>query len=391
MRVGSGHLTYCMNVHPGESLADTLQALQGATLGVKRAVAGGQPFGVGLRIAGQAAGELQMPERLDELRKLLDESGMYAFTVNGFPYGSFHGQPVKHAVYLPDWSSDERVSYTLRIADVLARLLPHGVNGTISTVPLGYAVSAGAGLRLGVMIANVQRVVLALWELEQRRGVRITLALEPEPDCLLQTTAEVIDVFERYFYSASGLRDLGAHCGVSREAARDICARHLGVCLDACHAAVEYESAADVVALLRGRGITIAKIQLSSGLRVAGCGERERAALQRFDEPVYLHQVVVRRTNGTIVRYRDLGDALQLEPSLDSEWRVHFHVPLHVAEYSHLGSTRFFVEQLLALHRLQPITEHLEVETYTWDVLPDRPSSIVESISQELTWVQSQL
>lgn len=391
MKVGASHVTYCMNVHPGESLADTREALRVHTSAIQRAVSGSGRFGVGLRIADVAARELESPEQLELLRQQLDDAGMYVFTVNGFPYGAFHGRPVKQQVYQPDWSSAERVAYTKRIADALAQLLPLGVNGTISTVPLAYASPQPTESALGAMTANVLDVVEHLWRLEQRTGVRITLALEPEPDCVLQTGADVVAAFEQRFYTTSALRGLGARFGVASEAARDSCARYLGVCLDACHAAVEFETAEDVVSTLRGRGVTLAKVQLSSGLRVVVCGARERRALSQFDEAVYLHQVVVRRADGRIVRYPDLGDALRTEPTSDSEWRVHFHVPLHVAHYPLLGSTRGFVEELLGLHRAEPVTEHLEVETYTWDVLPTRPASIVESISQELLWVLNQL
>lgn len=388
MRLGSGHLTYCMNVHPGESLEDTLNALRGPARQIKGAV-GAQhtSFGVGLRIAGEAARELQSEARIAELQRTLVSNGMYAFTVNAFPYGAFHGRPVKQGVYLPDWSSVERVVYTRQVAQVLRRLLPPGVAGTISTVPLGYGTPKPTESQLSAMVANVLDVVGFLREVEQQSGACIRLALEPEPDCVLQTTTDVTAVFDHHFYSPAAVAALASRWGVSREDARELCARHLGVCLDTCHAAVEFEAAADVVDALRRGGVNVCKVQLSSGLRVEHCDEDRRSALARFDEAVYLHQVVVRRRDGNLVRYPDLGDALRLEPTMNSEWRVHFHVPLHVADYSSVGSTREFVEQVLLLHREVPISEHLEVETYTWDVLPERPPSLVESISQELVWV----
>lgn len=391
MKVGGSHLSYCLNVHPGESLADTFEALGGPTAGIKRIVCPEQAFGVGLRIANRASLELGVPSALAELKRRLDVGGMYAFTVNGFPYGAFHGRSVKQNVYEPDWASSERRDYTLRLAAILVALLPDGVNGTISTVPLGYARPEKSPDTLADMADNLRQVVAGLWRLEQTTGRRITLALEPEPDCVLQTTADVLTVFNQYFYAPEFLRRLAEECGVGVDGARDVCARHLGVCVDTCHAAVEFESAESVFELLREHGITVGKVQLSSGLRVAIGNGAARAALSRFDEPVYLHQAVVRRAGGALVRYADLGEALAREPTQDSEWRVHFHVPLHVAAYAELGSTRSFVEAVLALHRLSPLTEHLEVETYTWDVLPERPSSIVESIAQELAWVRGQL
>lgn len=391
MKLGGSHLTYCLNVHPGESLADTLEALGGPTTGIKRLVCPEHSFGVGLRVANRASLELEAPSALAELKRRLEEGGMYAFTINGFPYGAFHGRAVKQGVYAPDWASRERTEYTLRLAKTLVALLPHGVNGTISTVPLGYGLPQQSPDALAAMIDNLRQVVFGLWQLEQGGGRRVTLALEPEPDCVLQTTDDVLTAFRQHFYAPAFLRRLADDCGVGLDAAREICARHLGVCVDTCHAAVEFESAEVVFDTLREHGITVGKIQLSSGLRAPVGDERARAALSRFDEPVYLHQAVVRRRGGELVRYPDLGEALVTERSNDSEWRVHFHVPLHVAAYADLDSTRSFVQEVLALHRRALLTEHLEVETYTWDVLPERPTSIVESIAHELMWVRSQL
>ncbi len=241
------------------------------------------------------------------------------------------------------------------------------------------------------MADNICNVVAELWRLEQQQGKWVTLALEPEPDCLLQTADDVVHVFERYFYSTEALRRLALRCGVSADAARDIYARHLGVCVDTCHAAVEFESPQVVFDTLREHGVTVGKVQLSSGLRVVNCDDEKRRALSRFDEPVYLHQVVVRRRNGVVVRYADLGHALHGEPSRDAEWRIHFHVPLHVADYGSLRSTNPFVAEVLKLHKRSPVAEHLEVETYTWDVLPDKPTDVVDSIARELIWVKEQL
>lgn len=391
MRLGGSHLTYCLNVHPGESLADTFAVLSGPTADIKRLVCPDHAFGVGLRIANQASLELELPSAREELKRRLDEAEMYAFTINGFPYGAFHGRAVKQSVYEPDWASAERADYTLRLARILAALLPPDVSGTISTVPLGYGRPPKSPDSLATMADNLRHVVVGLWQLEQATGQRISLALEPEPDCVLQTTEDVVAVFHRHFYASPFLHHLATECGVGTDAARDVCARYLGVCVDTCHAAVEFESAASVFDALRQNGITVGKVQLSAGLRAAPGDRSARAALSRFDEPVYLHQAVVRRRDGQLARYADLGVALATEPSNDSEWRVHFHVPLHVSNYKALTSTRSFVEEVLALHRRTPLSSHLEVETYTWDVLPERPASIVESIAGELTWVRSQL
>lgn len=390
MRLGHGHLTYCMNVHPGESLAELWAALDGPCARVKQRVAPSRPFGVGLRLANRASHELLDDGELTKLRAWLEEANTYVFTVNGFPYGAFHDAPVKESVYLPDWSSPERVAYTQRIAGCLADLLPQGVDGSISTVPLAYR-AGQSDAQVEGMTRNVLSVVTELWRLDQELGKCITLALEPEPDCLLQTTSDVVDVFQRYFYSKRALDWLAERCGVGSDTALEICQRHLGTCVDTCHAAVEFESARDVFETLHQQGITVGKVQLSSGLRALSCGDETRTILRRFDEPVYLHQTVVRRANGELVRYPDLGVALACEHDADAEWRVHFHVPLHVQDYGRLQSTSAFTSEVLEMHKTAPLTRHLEVETYTWDVLPEKPRDVVDSIAQELGWVEARL
>jgi len=366
MRVGSAHLTYCTNIHPAETWPEVRANLERYVVAVKASVAPDEPFGVGLRLSGRAANELAGSE-LAAFRRWLDATGLYVFTINGFPHGAFHGTPVKADVYRPDWLEPERVAYTNKLADLLAELLPDGVDGTISTVPGCFRarVTAGSEARMAEQLARCTDHFAAL---EQRSGRHITLALEPEPCCSMETTVEAVAF-------------------LGRIADR----RHLGVCLDACHAAVEFEDLSASVAALAGAGIAVAKVQLGCGLRVAPVGESQRAALARFAEGVYLHQVVARR-GAELLRYVDLPEALAAPIETD-EWRVHFHVPIFRAELGEMGSTQPFLEALLAAHKRAPISTHLEVETYTWDVLPPefRDEPIVDAIARELRWVLERL
>jgi len=134
---GAFHLTYCSNIHPGESWPEVRAAL-GATLPAVRArlqVEG--PLGIGLRLSAAAAEELERAESLEEFRDFLRRGNYYVFTINGFPYGAFHGTRVKERVYLPDWRDPARIHYSDRLARILAALMDGGpdVTGTISTVP----------------------------------------------------------------------------------------------------------------------------------------------------------------------------------------------------------------------------------------------------------------
>ncbi|HMG54794.1 MAG TPA: metabolite traffic protein EboE [Kofleriaceae bacterium] len=368
MKLGGAHLTYCTNIHPGESWAEVEANLVRHVAQVKARVSPDAPFGVGLRLSARAARELAAGA-LPALRRLLADHALYVFTINGFPYGTFHGAPVKDSVYRPDWLEPERVAYTDLLADLLAELLPDGVDGTISTVP-GCFRSRGGDDALPAIADNLRRSADHLARIEAATGVRITLAIEPEPCCVIETIDQAIALFTDH------LRGAGPH---------------LGLCLDACHAAVEYEDLPAALARLRAAGVPVAKLQLSAGLRLAPVDAAGRRAVARFADPVYLHQVVARR-GGELARYVDLPDALA-DPTPADEWRVHCHVPIVRAELGAFASTQDSLAELLALHRRDPISSHLEVETYTWDVLPPelRDAPIADAVANELRWVIDQL
>ncbi len=386
-----GHLTYCTNIHAGETWPEVLSDLRRHLPPIKAEVAPDRPLGVGLRLSANAAETLDDPEALAEFRLMLEEGGTYVFTINGFPYGQFHGQPVKEGAYRPDWSTAERLVYTNRLADLLSALLPDGLVGSVSTVPGTFKPWADGAVE--PIVDNLVRHAAHLVALEQNSGRTIVLALEPEPYCLLETIEETVAFFEQRLFADAAVERLAGLTGLSKAAAADALRRHLGVCYDVCHAAVEFEDPRASVARLRTAGIGIAKLQLSAALKVPRVDARARERLRPFDEPVYLHQVVARQ-DGRLTRYLDLPDALDKTTDSDmSEWRIHFHVPIFLEDVVDFSTTQDFLREILALHREQPISQHLEVETYTWDVLPARFRDVEVSaaIARELNWVKQQL
>ena len=365
-------LTYCTNIHPGESWPDVLANLESHALPVKRAVSPERPFPLGLRVSGRAAEEVD-PAEAKRFRDWCDAQGFTVPTLNGFPHGRFHGAGVKERVYLPDWREPERVRYTQRLADLLAVWLPEGAVGSISTVPVAFRRGfANAGDAASASSEDWRRVrvhLLAVLEhlerLRQDRGIEIVLALEPEPRCVLETTPEAVAFFERMDFPPP-LADLA------------------GVCFDCCHQAVAFEEPAWALDTLARAGVRIAKVQVSSALRAVGA---EIGNLGRFDEPVYLHQAVARDAEGVLHRFEDLGDFVRAGIAAE-EARVHFHVPIFAGHLGPCGTTRAFLEA--ALPRLDEGTL-LEVETYSFDALPAelRMGSVGESIVRELEWVRS--
>ena len=386
-----GHLTYCTNIHAGEPLDEVMTSLARHLPAIKARVAPEQPFGVGLRLGNAAASGLRDASALARLKRFLAEGGYYVFTLNGFPYGAFHGRAVKEDAYKPDWSDPARLAYTDLLADILSDLLPAGQEGSVSTVPCTFKPwSAG---RLAAITEHLIRHVAHLVGIAARTGQTISLALEPEPYCYLETIEETTAFFKERLFSRDGVARLAALTGLSAALAEAAMRTHIGVCYDVCHAAVEFEDPRASIARLRAEGILIGKLQLSSALRIAAFDEASARQLAAFAEPVYLHQAV-QRNNGSLTRFVDLPQALAAGgAAAGAELRVHFHVPVFLEQMEHFGTTQAFLAQILAQHRAEPISRHLEVETYTWDVLPKayRTAELSAAIARELDWVKAQL
>jgi sugar phosphate isomerase/epimerase len=361
------HLAYCSNVHPADDLDGVAAQLERYAARVRERL-DVPVLGVGLWVAAPALGD-DVDAAAGRLRGRLDRLGLEVVTLNGFPYQAFHADVVKLDVYRPNWADDRRRDYTLGLARLLAALLPADVTeGSISTLPLGWRTEwdkadQAAGRRA------LERVALALEELEQQTGKRIRLALEPEPGCTIETVAQASAFL-------SGLAP-----------------EWIGLCLDACHLAVQFESPAGAVEALSQAGVPVVKAQVSSALRVSEpAGEEGRAFLDDFAEPRFMHQV--RECVGaTVAGVDDLPDALGGGLPARDEWRVHFHVPVHAAEHTTQGELEATLAALVG--GPAPVTRHLEVETYTWGVLPDGhggdDDGLVAGLAAELAWTRDRL
>lgn len=391
---GSRHLTYCTNIHAAEGWDAVFENVRRFGTALKQRFSPSAPFGIGLRLSARDARELLQPGRLAEFRAFLDAHDLYVALINGFPHGSFHRTAVKAEVYAPDWRDEARTRYTLDLIDILAVLLPTHVDGGISTAPLTYKpwMPADGSEAWTAIIGNVVDVVASMARLWEHRAILVHLDVEPEPGCLLETTDEFLDFFERRLLPDGGpllAERLG--CDVAR--ARTHLRNHVRMCFDCCHFAVEFENPADAVRRIRDAGIYVGRIQLSSALQVIFPDDPDQCAgvldrLKRFADSTYLHQVVEKR-NGSLQQYSDLDVALASRPHpAGAEWRVHFHVPLFTGEYEGLGSTQDYVRQVIGLASASQLTRHFEIETYTWDVLPaGLKIDLLESIAREFEWV----
>ena len=284
--------------------------------------------------------------------------------------------------------------YTDELAELLVQLLPDGVEGSISTVPGAFKPAMRGGADVEKIADNMLRHVAKLVEIKRRSGRHIALALEPEPHCFLETVDESVRFFQGHLFSADAIRRVGELTGLDRTAAATALRDHIGLCLDLCHAAVEFEDPAGCIRALQDAGICVTKLQISAGLRLPELTQEAVTALKQFDDPVYLHQVVEEGPSG-IKRYADLPEALATAKGHADgrEWRVHCHVPIFLDDLGAFTSTQFFISEVLGIHRRHPVSAHLEVETYTWNVLPEhlRAGGVELAIARELNWVKETL
>ncbi len=367
-------ISYCTNVHAGTTLAQCMANLQTHAVAVKAQVSPKHPLGVGLWLAADAAKEAAAGDGAKKLGDFLTMRGLVACTFNGFPFGNFHADKVKHAVYLPTWADESRLRYTLDLAKILAQLLPEGQGGSISTLPLGWppAAETACGKNLRLLAEELDR-------LHQHSGRLIRVALEPEPGCAFDTAPGAARFFE------AQLND-----PLSRQ--------YLGICHDVCHSAVMFEPQTHALQAYREAGIALVKIQLSNAMEAdfsTRCPEARgemRAQLNAFAEDRYLHQTVVQSASGQTHFFEDLPQALAAagRPEIGTGcWRVHFHVPLFLENFGLLDTTQAEIAQ--CLNALAPgENPHLEVETYAWGVLPAglKPANLADGIAKEILFAR---
>lgn len=368
------HLSYCTNVHPGERLPEIVAQLDAYAVPIRERL-GTDRLGLGLWLAAPVAAELAAdPGAVARFRYELTTRGLEVVTLNGFPYQAFHAPVVKYDVYQPDWTTPQRLDYTVNLARILAALLPDdAARGSVSTLPLGWrtpwgpAESAAAARMLDALAHR-------LATLAGQTGRLVRVAFEPEPGCVVESTAQAV-----------------THLST-------VDTNYLGICLDLAHLACAFEEPADALAQLHAAGLPVVKVQVSAALaaddpygpanKPYGCAD----VLREYAEPRFLHQT--RNAHGAAAD--DLPEAL--DAALPGPWRIHYHVPLHADPEPPLRSTLPVLRAGLAALVGGPtaVCDHLDVETYTWSVLPaaHRPQGTDElaaGIAAELAFTRDEL
>lgn len=380
-------LGYCTNIHRGETWTETFEGLRQYTDRVREEVAPARPYGIGLRLSNEASIELtESRAAREQFRAWLEEHDSYLYTINGFPFGKFHGSRVKEQVYVPDWAAPERLEYTLRLFRLLDDLAPSGQEISVSTLPGSFKEfirEENEADHRGRMHDNLRRCAQEIESIREASGRDIHLGMEPEPLGLFETSAETVEFFEGLLEGES-------------VSSKERILSGIGVNYDTCHLAIEYEEPADAIGRIREAGIRISKVHLSSALRLEPDADSV-GRLESFHDEVYLHQVVVRSGDKIVERFRDLPDAVEWfgrnADSPGDEWRVHFHVPIHAQPERVFSDTRDHIAGLLDLIAQDPgWCRHFEMETYTWEVLPEslRAHDVVEQITREYQYCMSE-
>ena len=392
---GLGHLSYSTLVHLGDNWAEMNASLREFVPQVKKRVSPDTPFAVSLRIS--AASAKTLTESAEERKSLVDfltKEDLYVYTVNAFPYGPFKGEVVMEKVYEPDWTTDARVDYTNSVADILAEITPAHINPSIQTAPLAFKPNVSGEHYIQTFTDGVFKVVAHLRDLEERTGRRVKLAIEPEPACYLETTDETVTYFKERIYSPAGVRRLAEIAGIPLSEAEGAIRRYLGVVFDIGHQSVGFENITDSLTKLVEAGIPIFKLQEAASLWVKDLTLDKVSALRRFTDTIYLSQTSLKQ-DGKITKYLNLGEALDAFEAnpVKTEMRTHFHVPVFLEELGPFLTTRFGVQEALKMHRETPLSDHLEIETYTWDVLPAelKTGDIVDYVTRELEFVRNEL
>ncbi|MFN3404401.1 MAG: metabolite traffic protein EboE [Cytophagaceae bacterium] len=390
------HLTFCTNIFRGEDWSDVFSNLKNNIPSIRNKICKDKPFGLGLWISNKASVELARPDVMMDFKSWLEDNNCYVFTLNGFPYGDFHQDIIKDQVYAHDWFSEERYKYTIRLCNILKELLPEGMEGSISTLPISYKPwlqnheDVDAQMRKACFFFSL--LAEKLMQIKFQTGKLIYITIEPEPDGLIENSDEVIHFFNEWLIPFSR-KHLSELLHISEVEAEAHIRNHIRVCYDICHFSIVFEKPSKVIDKFEKHKIKIGKIQISSALKVVW-PEKENdlcdcvLSLNSINDPKYLHQVYTRNKDKKLIKYSDLSELLQNVPSDIKEARIHYHVPLFCSSYGMMQSTSEDILEVIEILKYRHITDHLEVETYTWEILPDDLKvSLCDSISRELTWV----
>nr|YP_010478809.1 hypothetical protein N4K71_pgp085 [Neustupella aerophytica]UVI61114.1 hypothetical protein [Neustupella aerophytica] len=399
------NLTHCSNIYPGNSWEEIFNNLKVNIPLIKAKLSPTQPFGIGLRLSYKAAFELSIPKNINIFKNWLYQNNCYVTTINGFVYGEFSNTSIKETVYDPDWSTKERYDFNYILILISSMLCLPGKEIGFSTSPLGYKFGLN---KPDTILKEGSEYLLSLLELlieiYKTEGKLIHIDFEPEADCILESIDDIVKFFNQI--------SLKIRCRQKMllSKAKKLLCRHVRICYDICHQAVQFEDHIKNFDVLNKTKIKIGKIQISSALDIKFCQFEPNFVvneLEKFNDNIYLHQAVERKPDGTLSRFRDLPEVIHYIQNMSNskqDWltwnlegfrnvRLHFHVPIYIQniisqKYAIFSTTYKDIIAVIEYIKHFPITSCLEIETYTWEVLPKYLKlDLLSSIIKEYEWV----
>ena len=392
MSYQKAQLAYCSNVHPGASLT-TVERNLSEHFSQVRQLRQLPEMSSGLWLSAQTADELMSSaETLARFKQNLNDNGVLLTSLNGFPFGNFHLDVVKEKVYLPTWAEASRLTYTQQLAEILAACLPENINiGAISTLPFAYASTWSEELHQAA-IKQLLELTCYLKTLEQKTNKRIVLCIEMEPDCVFQSTDELVNFFTN---------DLLPSALKNKISKADVL-RYIGCCFDTCHQAVMNENIEQSLSQINQAGIYIGKIQISNAIKATLNDQQSVTALtQLFQDQKFLHQSKIFNNNQFVAAVADLNE-VELSQLLTAQQQItaniHYHIPIHQTEFSQafLSSTQVAITTTLDFVKNQlSYQPYLEIETYTWlNLIADNHQqtfNLHQGLAAEFTWLEQAL
>ncbi|MCX7885948.1 MAG: hypothetical protein N3B01_01645 [Verrucomicrobiae bacterium] len=341
---------YALNVFPYQTATELWDCLRRDVLQLKALASPHEPLPIELRLSEQLLRELR--PHAPALKTFLLEHDLPLVTINAFVMSAFHGQRIKEGVFLPAWhESDTRLRFTNACLDLLVEIA--GTCGQ-PAAEIILSVSAPFGALKPATMAAVAPNILRCAEHAAELQPPCMLALEPEPGLCVETTAEVVEFFERFV--PEKLR------------------QSLGVNFDLAHQLVQFEDLAESVATLQRHRIRIAKIHVSNAVELTGW---EPPA----SDSIYLHQVCGVDASGHKTFFA--LDSNVAPPPDVVRFRIHHHRPVCPPPE---GTTLREVE-LFLLQTLPAIPSPVPaiVETYT------TRRQVIETAARELAWVREKI
>ncbi len=365
------HLCYCLNIfRPFKSPAE-LDILFKKIKALKKELSqpDSESFAIGIWVNKNFLAFLEEQKNLNTLKEKMEQEKIYTYSFNVFPFEQFHDASIKEKVYFPDWMENARVDFTCRAARLLSRLIPDEVQGSLSTVPGTYTDKISKH-NLSVIQKNFLKTGQFLASLFQDTGKKILLAVEPEPDCLWSSARDFTDFYSTHLAEFPNK------------------AEYIGICYDTAHHELAEDGPGKQFDYCIINNVNIAKIQFSSALGSPENSSKDELA--KFADEVYLHQTKIFKNNKIIAKFADLPHALA-KADRNLHWKIHYHIPLYVNKMPHgLIAEKHELETVLKKCKEKPeICSNLEIETYTYDILPNnvKISPIEKSMAEEYSFI----